>query len=234
MKLNFLMLVFTLASSLVFAQNEAESKESDMMNVLEPEFKGINEAVGIVDFLQENLCYPKNALETETEGTVIIQFKVLPTGNLSEFLVINSVSPECDKAVISALEATNGMWNPGTKNGYPVTMEKEVTVVFKSEGIEMYKTAQLYSVRADKALKADKYRRAIKLYNKAIVMCPNHSETLYRRGLARYYSGDLKGALNDFAKTVDLGSHQADSMLVKLHEEGVSVKGQIPTNSRFK
>jgi TonB family protein len=228
------MLVFTLASSLVFAQNEDASRESGMLNVLEPKFKGINETVGIVDFLQENLCYPKNALETETEGTVIIQFKVLPTGNLSEFQVINSVSPECDKAVIAALEATDGRWNPGTKNGYPVTMEKEVTVVFKSEGIEMYKTAQLYSVRADKASKAGKYSRAIKLYNKAIAFCPNHSETLCRRGLARYYNGDIKRALNDFERTADLGSHLADSMLIILHEEVVSAKGQIPTNSRFK
>ena len=98
-------------------------------------------------------------------------------------------------------------------------MEKEVTVVFKSEGIEMYKTAQEYSVRADKALKAGKYSRAIKLYNKAIALCPNHSETLYRRGLARYYSGDIKGALNDFERTVDLGSHLADPMLAKLQKE---------------
>lgn len=224
MKLNFLMLVFTLASSLVFAQYEDASKESGMMNVLEPEFKGINETVGIVDFLQENLCYPKNALETETEGTVIIQFKVLPTGNLSEFQVINSVSPECDKAVISALEATDGRWNPGTKNGYPVAMKKELTVVFKSEGIEMYKRAQEYSVWADKASRAGKYSRAIKLYNKAIVLCPNHSETFYRRGLARYHIGDIKGALNDFERTADLGSHLADPMLDKLHESAVSAK----------
>lgn len=211
------MLVFTLTSSLVFAQYEDVSRETGMMNVLEPEFIGINETVGIVDFLQENLCYPKNAKETETEGTVIIQFKVLPTGKLSEFQVINSVSTECDKAVISALEATDGRWNPGTKNGYPVTREKKVTVVFKSEGIEMYKRAQEYSVRADKASKAGKYSRAINLYNKAIVLCPNHAETLYRRGLAKSHFGDTKGAMNDFKRAADLGSSMADSVLVKLH-----------------
>ena len=66
------------------------------------------------------------------------------------------------------------MWNPGTNNGHPVKMEKEVSVVFKFDGIEMYKTAQLYALNADKAFKEGKYSRAIRLYNKVIVLCPKH------------------------------------------------------------
>ena len=126
-----------------------------------------------------------------------------------------------DKAVIRALEATHGMWNPGTNNGHPVTMEKEVTVVFKFKGTEMYKTAQSYALRADKALKEGNYSRAIKLYNKAFVFCPNYPSYIYQRGLARYYSGDQKGAINDFERTAALGSYLADPMLAKLRVEAV-------------
>ncbi len=216
-----MILAFALFSSLVFAQNEELSKESGMMNVLEPTLKGTDNTIGIKEFLQENLCYPPHAYKWGIGGTVVVQFKVLPTGNLAEFLVINSVTPECDKAVISALEATQGMWNPGTNNGNPVEMEKEVSVVFKFEGSEMYKTAQYYAVRADKALKEGNYSKAIKLYNKAFAFCPNCPSKIYQRGLANYYSGDQKGALKDFERSARLGFHPADIMLLKLREEAV-------------
>ncbi len=222
MRLSILMLVFALSSSFAFAQDEDESKKTGMMNVLEPEFKGINETADIFEFLEENLTYQRELInKTGLEGSVIMQFDILPTGNLSEFLVVNSVCPEYDEAVIKALKATNGAWNPGTNNGHPVTMEKEVTVVFKFEGIEMYKTAQSYANRADKLFKVGKYSRAIKLYDKAIILCPNCPSTLYQRGLAQYYSGNPKGALKDFERIADLGSHLADPLLAKLHEEGI-------------
>ena len=219
MRLSILILVFALSSSFAFAQNEDEPKKTDIMIVLEPEFKGINETTGINEFLKKNLAHQEDYLnKTGVEGSVVIQFKILPSGNLSEFLVINSVCPVYDEAVINALEATNGAWNPGTINGHQVTMEKEVTVVFKFDWTEMYKRAQLCANKAGKLSKEGKYNRAIKLYNKAIVFCPNCPSTLYQRGLARYYSGDQKGALRDFERTEELGSHLADPLLAKLHE----------------
>ena len=165
-----MMLMFAMFSSFSFAQNEDVSEKPGMMNVLEPEFKGINETASIKDFLQESLAFQEEFInKAGIEGSVFIQFKVLPNGNLSEYLVINSVCPKYDEAVIRALETANGAWTPGTNNGHPVTMEKEVTVIFKFDGIEMYKTAQLYANKADKLSKEGKYNRAIKLYNKAIV-----------------------------------------------------------------
>ena len=219
MRLSVFILVFALSSSFAFAQNEDESKKTGTMNVLEPEFKVSNETVDIIEFLQESLAYQKEYInKTGVEGSVVIDFKILPSGNLSQFTVVNSVCPEYDEAVIRALEATNGAWNPGTNNGHPVTMEKEVTIVFSYDRIEMYKTAQMYANKADKLSKEGKYNRAIKLYDKAIVLCPNCPSTLYQRGLARYYSGDQKEALKDFERISDLGSHLADPLLAKLHE----------------
>jgi tetratricopeptide (TPR) repeat protein len=216
-----LIVVFAMFSSLVFAQNEDVSKESGMMNVSERTFQGTENTIGINEFIQENLYYLPLAHKWGTEGTVVVQFKILPTGNLAEFVVINSVTPECDKAVISVLEATQGMWNPGISNGNPVEMEKEVAVVFKVERTEMYKTAQSYVVKADKAMKKGDYNRAIKLYNKAFVFCPNYPSKIYQRGLASYYSGHQQGALKDFKRSARLGFQLADIMLDKLREEAV-------------
>ena len=215
MRLSYLMLVFTLFSSSAFAQHEDQSNDPGMMNALEPTFTVANDTVGIHEFLQDNLNHPKYPYKAGMEGTVVIQFKVLPAGNLSEFQVINSVCPEYDKAVIKALEATSGMWNPGTNNGHPVKMEKEVSVVFKFEGIEMYKTAQLYVVRADKAFKEGKYKRSIRLYNRTIELCPKHSSTFYQRGMAKYFIGDSDGALSDFERSVYLGGHIADPIMAR-------------------
>ncbi len=221
MRTIILIVVFAMFSSLVFAQNEDVSIESGMKNVSKPTFKGTGNTIGINEFIQENLCYRPLAHKWATEGTVVVQFKVLTTGNLVEFLVINSVTPECDKAVISVLEATQGMWNPGISNGNPVEMEKELAVVFKAEGTEMYKTAQSYVVKADKAMKEGNYNRAIKLYNKAFVFCPNCPSKIYQRGMASYYSGDQNGALKDFERSARLGYHLADIMVLKLREEAV-------------
>ncbi len=207
-----------------FAQHEDKLNEPGMMNVLEPTFAVANETVAINEFLQDNLNHPKYPYKAGMEGTVVIQFKVLPAGILSDFQVINSVCPEYDKAVKKAVEATVGMWSPGTNNGHPVTMEKEVTVVFKFEGIEMYKTAQLYAVNADQAFKEGKYSRAIKLYNKSIVLFPKKSSIFYQRGLAKYFVGDSKGAFRDLERSVYLGGRIADPIMARFLEDETTKK----------
>ena len=130
MRLSISILIIAICSSLVFAQNEETSKKSSMINILEPTFIGANESVDFNEFIQENLRTPLNSQILGIDGAVVVQFNVSPTGNLSEIQVIESVSPEFDHSVISTLEASKGMLNPGTINGRPVPMEKEVMVIF--------------------------------------------------------------------------------------------------------
>jgi len=202
-----------------------------MINVLEPTFKGTNESDDINEFLEENLIIPLNGLSWGVVGAVVTQFQVLPTGNLSEIQVIDGVSPEFDRSVISTLEATNGMWNPGTINDHPVPMEKEVIVVFRFEGTDIYQVAQLSKIKGDDLMKEGKYNRAVKLYTKALASCPISDILLYRRGLAKYYSGDLEGALNDFERVAYLDSHLADPMLTKLTEVADYAKNELQLSS---
>ena len=201
------------------------------MNIVEPEFKGTNENAGIKEFIEENLLTPLNAENWGIEGTVVIRFNVLPTRDLSEFQIIHSVSSSLDKAVIDVLKATNGLWKPGTIYGHPVTMEKEVTVLYKIEGSDIYRAAQMNKSKADKLLKEGKYSKAIKLYSRAIESFPIYDFTIYRRGLARYYAGDLEGALNDFERLAYLDSHLADPMLTKLSEVADYAKNELQLSS---
>ncbi|MCP4313418.1 MAG: hypothetical protein GY790_19345 [Bacteroidetes bacterium] len=84
--------------------------------------RGTKKNAGIKEYFEENLPTPKNSSIWGIEGAVVIRFKVLPTGNLSEFEVINSLTPDYNNAVIAKLEATDGMWCPGTNNGCPMPM----------------------------------------------------------------------------------------------------------------
>jgi TonB family protein len=218
MRLSISILILAICSSLVFAQNGEEPKNSVILNTLEPTFKGTNESFDINEFIQENLRTPLKGQNWGVEGAVVVQFNVNPTGNLSEIQVIESVSPEFDHSVISTLEATNGMWNPGTINDRPVPMEKEMVVVFKTEGTDLYQAAQTNKNKADKMLKEGKYSKAVKIYTRAVGSCPTSDIIIYRRGLARYYSGDLEGAIIDFERVANLDSHLAEPMLNKLNK----------------
>lgn len=218
MRLSISILILAICSSLVFAQNEENSQKSSMINILEPTFIGTNGSIGFNEFIQENLLLPVNSQNNGIEGAVVVQFNVSPTGSLSDFQVIESLFPAFDQSVISTLEATNGMWNPGLINGCPVIMNKEAVFVFKYEGTNIFQAAQTNINKADGLLKEGKYSRAVKLYSKALGSCPNSDLIIYRRGLARYYAGNLEGALNDFNRVAYLDSHLADPILTKLNE----------------
>jgi len=130
MKTYSLILILALFSSLALAQDEVKSSESTPSNLLAPEFTSIQENTGIIDYLKYHIRYPEIAEKRMIEGKVVIGFNVLPSGKLSDFEVIKSLSHECDQAVICSLRSTNGMWNSGTIDGEPVAMVRKVTVQF--------------------------------------------------------------------------------------------------------
>jgi TonB family protein len=209
-----------LISSFAFAQFEDDFEIPDRTTVVEPTFQAITKTIGLNEFLKEKLDYPTSAFRQGIEGTVVVKFNVLPEGTLSEIQVINSVCPEYDDAVIKAVKASSGMWSPAMENGHPETMEKEVAVLFQSEESDMYETARMYASMAAHKAEKGKYKRAIKLYNKVVEICP-HECALYQRGLAKYNYGDLRGAMLDFERIEDLGSDLTDSLLEELRNKGI-------------
>jgi TonB family protein len=78
----------------------------------------------INDFLLSGIEYPVESLKAGDEGTEVIQFVVTPKGNVTDIVVINSVSEIIDLEVKRILEITSGMWTPGAVNGEPVSYGK--------------------------------------------------------------------------------------------------------------
>ncbi len=68
--------------------------------------------------------------ELVDEGLVIMKFTVHPNGDVSNCTAEHSTSKYNTAAVRNILEYSSGRWQPGSVNGVPVEMEKEITVKF--------------------------------------------------------------------------------------------------------
>ena len=209
MKTSLMILVFVMFSSFAFSQSENETIE----NVNGPQFICLNENPGICTYMLKNISYPSVEEKYLIEGTVVVKFSVLPTGDLSDFKVVNSLSENCDNAVIRAIESTQGMWKPAKVDGVPVKNENEICVLFRIDGNDMYKYARYYAKKADELMNKGKYDRARKFYNKSITIDPYNAATLYQRGIASYLCGDQESAISEFERLSELDGSQADSTM---------------------
>lgn len=222
MKTKIIFLACLIISSIAFGQNQ---KVEDLKNVLEnsevkvtnPTFTGIENILSfqenkelstIADYLKKNMIYPENSKEYYEEGTEVVQFVVTPTGELTDFVVINSVSREIDEEIVRVLKTTEGMWIPGSNNADAVPMKKEVSLVFKGEDSRtnfLRAATNYYNKGSNKFLVKGKVKSALREYNKAMMLKPYDKSLLLMRGLCRYSAGDKEGAHQDWIRLKSLG-----------------------------
>lgn len=87
-----------------------------------PEFPGGEEA--FIQYLNENLVYPKSAFERKVEGKVVVSFVVEADGSITNVKVANSVDEDLDKEAVRVVKAMP-KWIPGKHKG------KAVPVLFR-------------------------------------------------------------------------------------------------------
>jgi tetratricopeptide (TPR) repeat protein len=215
-----------LAAVFAFGQKQ----KIDEVKVTPPKFTGVANAVSIVkdgnfesidDYLAKNIQFPEKDAKSFKQGTEVIQFVVSPSSELSDFKIINSVSPLISEEVIRALQTTTGMWVPGYNNGNPVAMEKEVSVVFKIDGFRFspdFKTlaTNYFSKGGELFLAKQNPKKALKYYDKGILLLPNDESLLLMRGFARYETGDREGATRDWQRIATLGGSSSNEYLSSL------------------
>jgi len=216
-KLGILMLSVVL-SVMVFGQNEKKMVGINEVEVTPPQFTGIEKSTPnlvesnssiLMNFIKENTVYPDNEIEAQIEGTEIIRFTVTPQGKVTDFNVINSVSPAVDKEFIRVLKTTNGMWNPGHKNGNATSMEKEITVMIGNNedgkiANRFMDEATFYFKKGSKNLVLNKKpKKALRLYSMAIRYLPNEPNLLLMRGMCYYEMGETDKAKEDWNKVAN-------------------------------
>lgn len=225
MKNKFIILLFLIFSGLISLGQSL--KELNEIRVTPPKFVGLKQAetvpvetnyVSLEKYLIK-LIEPQLLKERKTidEGTVVVQFTVNPSGELTDFNTVNSVSSDMDQHVINALKTTNGMWKPGLNNDELIAMEKEISISFRLEDTPTFETrAKWFYKRGGKMLyvKANP-EKALKNFNNCIALLPNDKGILLNRGLAKYELGDMSGACTDWNRIKSLGGFESDGYLDK-------------------
>ncbi len=93
-----------------------------------PTFAGGDAA--LKKFLKDNLEYPVADLEMGNKGTVVVQFTVSPSGQLTDFKVARSVSPGLDAEALRVVKKMPN-WTPGRQNGQAVYVQFNLPVRFE-------------------------------------------------------------------------------------------------------
>ncbi len=92
-------------------------------------------------FVKENLRYPKEALENNVEGDVIVKFKVTGKGEVMNPEIVKSVGYGCDEEAIRLVMMLR--YQAVKNRGVRVTTDNTVKIPFR---IKKKKTAQKYSI----------------------------------------------------------------------------------------
>jgi len=137
LKLKTLLLgIFLLLPSLSWAQtkdtNQTNEYQDEIFVVVEeyPQFPGGEEAR--IKFLVDHLLYPKEALNKNIEGTVVVGFVVETDGSFSNVKIVRSKDPHLDA---EALRVTRLMpkWKPAKQKGKFVRCQFTMPITFSLE-----------------------------------------------------------------------------------------------------
>ncbi len=166
-----LLFLFFCIHHFIFAQkfsSKTNTKEEVFLVVEEmPIFD--NGQTTLISFISKNIIYPETALNSEISGKLVLSFIINKFGKIENVEVIKSVSKEIDEEGIRVLKLSDSMWQPGTQNGRPCSVQYTIPINFKS-GLDISNIDFLdkYLLKIDdyeqKSLKSDKYIAEYKLY----------------------------------------------------------------------
>lgn len=219
MKTKVVFLLCMIVSVVGFGQNEIQELMTET-KVVPPKFPIVKTPIqdksieSINDYLASFVQYPDNAVKTWLEGTEVVRFVVTPTGELTNFKVINSVCSDIDKEVIRVLNFTSGQWRPGTVDGEPVAMEREVSMNFKIfEKTDFVTMARKFLIQGGNLLFVEKNpKKAMRYLEKGINLLPNEESLLTIRGMCKYELGDKEGARSDWDRIKNLSDKDKNQL----------------------
>ena len=124
---------------------KAEKEAFDVVEQM-PQFPGGPEA--LMQFLSQNVKYPKEAYEKNVQGRVIANFVVEKDGSITEAKIVKSVSPELDAEALRVIGSMPN-WMPGRQNGEAVRVKYTVPITFKLQGGSTEKAVEKYILEID-------------------------------------------------------------------------------------
>lgn len=99
---------------------------------VEPSFDGGRDAMR--NYLNDNLIYPKNAQDSELEGTVFVDFIIGADGMVRNAVVTNETQSNVDQSFRDeSIRVVNAMpkWIPGRQHGKAVNVKYSLPITFQ-------------------------------------------------------------------------------------------------------
>ena len=130
---------------ITFGNNDVPEKAFDVVEQM-PEFPG--GAKALLDYLNKNVNYPKQAFDAGIEGRVIVTFVVDKDGTVRNAKLVKSVDPALDN---EALRVINAMpkWTPGRQSGKEVAVKFTVPISFHQQGDDKPKAEGSFTPTAE-------------------------------------------------------------------------------------
>jgi protein TonB len=96
-----------------------------------PVYPGGEQALGL--FFLQNINYPEAARAKQLSGTVLVTATVNTDGTVSNPVVAQSLSPECDAEALRVVPLLTG-WQPAMRRGRPLPVLIQLPVPFGGAG----------------------------------------------------------------------------------------------------
>ena len=126
--LSVLAILFTVNTTAMAQNNKtAKDKVYEKAEIM-PEFPGGEQAM--MDFVAKNVTYPKEAMEKEISGRVLVGFIVEKDGSITETEVVKGIGGGCDEEALRVVKAMP-KWKPGKQEGKPVRVHFLLPIIFK-------------------------------------------------------------------------------------------------------
>lgn len=93
-----------------------------------PQYPGGYEA--LIEFLNRNLTYPKEARQQGLQGQVVLSFIIEESGKVSSATIIRGIGGGCDEESVRVIESMPD-WQPAFKDDKPVRVLFNMPITFK-------------------------------------------------------------------------------------------------------
>jgi protein TonB len=119
----YMIKTFLLCVMLSFAtSNESVQYESASFNGGNPNT--------FVEWVNARLVYPESAIDNNIEGCVVVSFKVLPNGYITNVKVVKGIDTELDREAIRVV-SSSPKWKPSRVNGVATETSYTIPINFK-------------------------------------------------------------------------------------------------------
>ena len=106
-----------------------KKEEKDTLEGRDIIFPTYGEEGDRLNYIRNNIHYPKEAAESGTQGTIYLTFVITKEGEISKIEILRGVDPFLD---YEAYRVVSGMkkWKPATLDGEPIEMQLNMPIRF--------------------------------------------------------------------------------------------------------